>query len=70
MTIVGCDFHPGWQQVAVLNPETGEVQERRLVNGDGEAAQWFEEMLQGMGHEVWIGYRSKGSSRWRCLKRL
>jgi transposase len=79
MTIVGCDFHPGWQQVAVLNPETGEVQERRLVNGDGEAerfyrqlsgpalvgmeasgnTQWFEEMLQGMGHEVWIGDAAK-----------
>jgi len=30
MSIVGCDFHPGWQQVAVFNPETGEVQEKKL----------------------------------------
>ena len=25
MNIVGCDFHPGWQQIVVLDPETGEV---------------------------------------------
>jgi len=75
MTIVGCDFHPGWQQVAVFYPETGEVEERKLTNGDGEAerfyrqlvppvlvgfeasgsTQWFEELLDQLGHEVWIG---------------
>ena len=37
MIIVGCDFHSSWQQVAVLDVETGEMTERRLVNGDGEA---------------------------------
>ena len=75
MTIVGCDFHPGWQQVAVFDPETGEVQEKKLSNGDGEAerfycrlpspsligieasgnTQWFEDLLDELGHEVWIG---------------
>jgi transposase len=75
MTIVGCDFHPSWQQIAVLDTETGEVRECKLVNGNGEAerfyrqlpspsligveacgnSQWFVDMLQGLGHEVWIG---------------
>ena len=75
MTIIGCDFHPSWQQVAVLDPETGELSERQLVNGDGEAerfyrglpspslvgveacgnSQWFIELLQRLGHEVWVG---------------
>ena len=75
MTIVGCDFHPGWQQVAVFDSETGEIGERKLENGNGEAAsfyrglsspvrvgfeacgntQWFEDLLDGLGHEVWIG---------------
>lgn len=75
MIIVGCDFHPSWQQVAVLDTETGEVTERKLVNGDGEAerfyrqlpvptligveacgnSQWFIDLLQRLGHEVWIG---------------
>ena len=75
MLIVGCDFHPSWQQIAMLDKETGEVQEHKLVNGDGEAerfyrqlpvpsligmeacgnSQWFINLLQEMGHEVWIG---------------
>ena len=75
MHIVGCDFHPGWQQVAVLDTESGEIQEHKLENSSGEAerfykrlsapaligleasgnSQWFEDLLQDMGHEVWVG---------------
>jgi transposase len=75
MWIIGCDFHPSWQQVARLDRETGETGEAKLVNGNGEAerwyrqlpvpsligleatgnSQWFVEMLQKLGHEVWIG---------------
>ena len=75
MTIVGCDFHPSWQQVAVFDSETGEVRELKLVNGNGEAeryyrqlsspalvgleacgnTQWFEDLLERLGHEVWMG---------------
>jgi transposase len=75
MAIVGCDFHLGWQQVAAFDTETGEVTERKLINGGGEAeqfyrqlpvfalvgveacgnSQWFIDLLQRLGHEVWIG---------------
>jgi transposase len=75
MTIVGCDFHPGWQQVAVFDPETGEIRELKLENANGQAerfyrslaapvvvgleacgqTQWFEELLERLGHEAWIG---------------
>ena len=75
MKIVGCDFHPSWQQVAVFDVETGEVAERKLMHGDGEAerfyqaleapalvgieacgnSQWFLELLQRLGHAVWVG---------------
>ena len=75
MMIVGCDFHPGWQQVAAFDSETGEIRELRLHNESGEAerfyrslppatlvgleacgnTQWFEDMLDRLGHEVWIG---------------
>jgi transposase len=75
MWIIGCDFHPSWQQISFFDPETGEIGERKLVNGDGEAerfyralpvpswigveacgnSQWFVELLQQVGHEVWIG---------------
>lgn len=75
MTIVGCDFHPGWQQVAVFDSDTGEIRELKLNNADGEAerfyrqlsspaligfeacgnTQWFEDLLERLGHELWIG---------------
>jgi transposase len=37
MIIVGCDFHPCFQQVAFLDTENGELQERKLVHAAGEA---------------------------------
>jgi transposase len=75
MLIVGCDFHPSWQQIAVFDGETGEVNEHKLSHGDGAAeqfyrqlpgparigleacgnGQWFVNLLQQLGHEVWIG---------------
>ena len=75
MKIVGCDFHPRWQQIAVFDVETGEINEHKLMNGDGEAerfyraleapaligieacgnSQWFIELLEGLGHLVWVG---------------
>ena len=75
MKIVGCDFHPCWQQIAIFDAVTGEVAERKLLNGDGEAerfygaleapalvgieacgnSQWFVELLERQGHQVWIG---------------
>jgi transposase len=75
MMIIGCDFHPSWQQVAWLESETGETGEQKLVHGSGEArefyrqlaapaligmeatgnSQWFIELVEDMGHEIWIG---------------
>src|SRR6266568_561143 len=31
MMIIGCDFHPSWQQVSWLDTETGETGEQKLV---------------------------------------
>jgi transposase len=44
MTIVGCDFHPSWQQIAVFDTETGEVRENKLVNGNGEAERFYRQL--------------------------
>ena len=41
MLIVGCDFHPGWQQIAIFDSETGEVNEHKLTHGDGEAERFY-----------------------------
>ena len=41
MIIGGCDFHPGWQQVAVFDSATGEIREEKLENGNGEAERFY-----------------------------
>jgi hypothetical protein len=34
MKIIGCDFHPGYQQIAVLDSVTGEIVEKALSHND------------------------------------
>ena len=40
MLIIGCDFHPGFQQVAIFDNRTGEIQEKRLQHR-AEAEQFY-----------------------------
>jgi hypothetical protein len=35
MMIIGCNFHPSWQQIAWLDTETGEAGEQKLVHATG-----------------------------------
>jgi hypothetical protein len=44
MMIIGCDYHPGFQQIAFVDTETGELQERRL--GHREEAEKFYRRVQ------------------------
>jgi len=32
MLIIGCDYHPGFQQIAFVDTETGEADEGRLTH--------------------------------------
>ena len=41
MFIVGCDFHTRFQQIAMLDPATGEIIERRLEHETGEARRFY-----------------------------
>jgi transposase len=41
MFIIGCDFHSRFQQIAMLNPETGEIIKRRLEHENGEAKKFY-----------------------------
>jgi len=68
MKIIGCDFHPSFQQIAMVDNETGEMSERRLVHAEGEA-QRFYESLTG---EVVVGVESSGNMLWfeRLLEKL
>lgn len=60
MKIVGCDFHPSYQQIAVLDPETGEEEEKKLLHGNGEAEKFYRELAA----PALIGMEATGNSRW------
>jgi transposase len=62
MTIIGCDYHPGFQQIALVDTETGEMQERRL--GHREEAEKFYRDLAAQGASVRVGMEASGHGRW------
>src|SRR2546423_14637000 len=70
MKIIGCDFHPGYQQIAMLDKSTGEVMEKRLShNNAGEEAKKFYSQLTG---PVLVGLEASVQSQWfeRLLGKL
>jgi len=60
MIIIGCDFHPRFQQIAFVDQETGEYGERRL-NHPAEAEAFYRSMA---GKQVRIGLEATGNFRW------
>ena len=60
MLIIGCDFHPGFQQVAIFDNRTGAIQERRLPHRE-EAEQFYRSLsgpvrvgMEACGHYPWF----------------
>ena len=62
MLIIGCDYHPGFQQIAFVDTETGEVRERRLTHRE-EAEQFYRD-LKDRGFTVRVGMEASGHARW------
>ena len=60
MLIIGCDFHPGFQQVAIFDNQTGEYQERRLRHRQ-EAEQFYRSLA---GQAVRVGMEACGHYPW------
>src|ERR1700692_3815612 len=60
MIIIGVDFHPEFQQIASVDTETGEVQEKRLAHQ--EEAEAFYRALAGQ--KVRVGMEASGHGRW------
>jgi hypothetical protein len=48
MKIVGCDLHTRYQQIALLDEETGELVERRLEHASGEARAFYASAWTGI----------------------
>jgi transposase len=62
MLIIGCDYHPSFQQIALVDNETGEVQERRLMHR--EEAEQFYRSLATAGAKVRVGMEASGHAGW------
>lgn len=67
MLIIGCDYHPGFQQVAIFDKQTGEIRQRRLAHPQ-EAIEFY----GGLAAGALVGIESTGFSGWfeRLLERL
>ena len=70
MLIIGCDHRPGFQQIAFVDTDRGELSESRLAHRE-EAEQFYWE-LQQRNVVVRVGMESSGHSRWfeRLLREL
>jgi len=61
MIIIGADYHPAFQQIAFVDTETGELQERRLEHA--EVAEKFYRELAAQGKKVRVWMEASGHAR-------
>jgi transposase len=68
MIIIGVDFHPEFQQIASVDTDTGEFQEKRLAHPE-EAEKFYRALT---GQKVRVGMEASGHARWfeRLLSEL
>lgn len=60
MIIVGCDFHPSWQQVAWVDTQTGEMVEGKLEHSSGAAREFYTKLPA----PALIGVEATGNCQW------
>jgi transposase len=60
MILIGCDFHPSWQQVCWVDTETGETGEHKLVHAPGEAEKFYRRFAA----PALVGLESTGNCQW------
>ncbi len=60
MIIIGVDFHPEFQRIALVDTDTGEFQEKRLAHRE-EAEKFYRAMA---GQQVRVGMEASGHARW------
>ena len=60
MIVIGCDYHPSWQQVCWMDTLTGETGEQKLEHASGEAERFY----RGLPGTALIGMESTGNCQW------
>ena len=63
--VVGCDYHPSFQQIAHVDTETGEWKEQRLEHR--ESAEAFYRELASRGAKLRVGMEASGHAPVRAL---
>lgn len=68
MIIIGCDFHPSYQQIAMLDTETGVTTDHKLTHAGGEAERFY----GGLASAALVGIEAVGNDQWfvRLLQSL
>jgi len=62
MLIIGCDLHTRYQQIAMLDKETGEVVEHRLEHESGETRAFYASLPCGAVVGIEATTRPTGSN--------
>jgi transposase len=60
MMMIGCDYHPSWQQVCWCETATGETGESKLEHASGEAERFYRQLPSA----AVIGMESTGNCQW------
>ena len=60
MRIIGCDYHPSWQQVCWMETTTGETGEQKLEHASGEATRFYRQLAG----PALLGMESTGNCQW------
>ena len=60
MRIIGCDYHPSWQQISWVDTLTGETEEKKLDHASGEAEKFYRQLPE----PAVIGMESTGNCQW------
>jgi transposase len=60
MVLIGCDFHPSWQQVSWLDGESGECGDQKLVHEAGAVEKFYRQFPAGSR----IGMEATGNCQW------
>ena len=60
MIIIGCDFHPSFQQIAMLDTETGATEEHKLMHTSGEAESFYRKLAS----PAVVGIETVGNDQW------
>jgi transposase len=60
MLIIGCDYHPTVERIAMVDTGTGELTERRLEHENGEAERFYVSLPKG----TLVGIEATGCTQW------